>query len=75
MFRVLEDWAHARGVALDFTRPGKPTDHGHIESFNERLRDECLNLHQFVALPDAQARIAAWREDYNDHRHTARSAT
>jgi transposase InsO family protein len=31
-------------VALDFTRPGKPTDNGHIESFNGRLRDEFLNV-------------------------------
>jgi putative transposase len=68
MSRVLEDWAHRRGVALDFTRPGKPTDNGHIESSNGRLRDECLNVHQFVDLPDAQARIEAWREDYHHHR-------
>lgn len=68
MSRVLEDWAHARGVALDFTRPGKPTDNGHIESFNGRLRDECLNVHQFVDVDDARARIEAWREDYNHHR-------
>lgn len=40
--RALEAWAHERGVQLDFTRPGKPTDNGHIESFNGRLRDECL---------------------------------
>ena len=42
--RAMEDWAWRRGVALDFTRPGRPTDNGHIESFNGRLRDECLNV-------------------------------
>lgn len=66
--RALEDWAYQRGVALDFTRPGKPTDNGHIESFNGRLRDECLNVQQFVSLVDAQAKIEAWRCDYNQAR-------
>jgi len=39
-----------------------------IESFNGRLRDECLNVHQFTSLADAQAKIEAWRLDYNRHR-------
>jgi len=55
-------------VALDFTRPGKPTDNGYIESFNGKLRNECLNVQQFADLADAQARIEAWRRDYNEHR-------
>lgn len=63
--RALEDWAYQRGVQLDFTRPGKPTDHGHIEAFNGRLRDECLNVHQFQSVADARAKIEAWRRDYN----------
>jgi len=66
--RALEDWAYRRGVQLDFTRPGKPTDNSYIESFNGKLRDECLNVHQFADLADAQARIEAWRRDYNEHR-------
>ena len=65
MSRALEDWAYQRGVALDFTRPGKPTDNGHIESFNGRLRDECLNVHQFTSLADAREKIEGWRCDYN----------
>ncbi len=70
--RALEDWAYTRGVALDFTRPGKPTDNGHIESFNGRLRDEFLNVHQFASLADVRARLEAWRVDYNEHRpHSA----
>ena len=60
--------AVARGVALDFTRPGKPTDNGYIESFNARLRDECLNVHQFTSLDYAKAVIEAWRIDCNEHR-------
>jgi len=51
--RALEDWAYRRGVALDFIHPGKPVQNAHIESFNGRLRDECLNMHQFVSLEDA----------------------
>ena len=53
MSRALEEWAWRRGVQLDFTRPGKPTDNGYIESYNGKLRDECLNLNQFVSLADA----------------------
>ena len=53
--KALEEWAYRRGVKLDFIRPGKPTENGHIESFNGRLRDECLNVNQFVSLEDARA--------------------
>ena len=66
--RALEDWAYRRGVKLDFIRPGKPTDNGHIESFNGRLRDECLNVMQFLSIDDARAKIEAWRIDYKAHR-------
>ena len=70
--RALEDWAYARGVALAFTRPGKPTDNGHIESFNGRLRDECLNVHQFTDLAHVRDVIDRWRTDYNEQRpHSA----
>lgn len=68
MSKALEAWAYYRGVQLDFTRPGKPTDSSHIESFNGRLRDECLNVHQFLSLADAQAKIEARRRDYNEVR-------
>jgi putative transposase len=66
--RALEDWAYRRGVQLDFIRPGKPIENAFIESFNGRLRDECLNVHQFASIADAQARIEAWRRDYNQRR-------
>jgi putative transposase len=66
--KALEAWAYARGAQLDFTRPGKPTDNGHIESFNGRLRDECLNVQQCLSLDDARAKLAAWQWDYNEHR-------
>lgn len=66
--RALEDWAYRRGVQLDFIRPGKPVENAFIESFNGRLRDECLNVHQVPTLVDAQAIIEAWRVDYNQRR-------
>ena len=65
MSRALEDWAYHRGVQLDFIRPGKPIENAFIESFNGRLRDECLNVHQFTSIEDAKAKIEAWRVDYN----------
>ena len=66
--RALEDWAYRRGVQLDFIRPGKPVENAFIESCNGRLRDECLNVHQFASLAEAQAVIEAWRVDYNTRR-------
>jgi Transposase and inactivated derivatives len=41
--RALDEWAYRNGIALDFIRPGKPVENGFIESFNGKLRDECLN--------------------------------
>jgi putative transposase len=66
--RALEDWAYRRSVQLDFIRPGKPVENAFIESFNGRLRDECLNVHQFSSLTEAQHLIEAWRLDYNQRR-------
>jgi putative transposase len=68
MSRALEDWAYRRGVQLDFIRPGKPVENAFIESFNGRLRDECLNVHQFASIEDARTKIEAWRVDYNQRR-------
>lgn len=66
--QVLDQWAHERGAKLNFIRPGKPTDNGHIESFNGKFRDECLNQFWFVNLAEARERIEAWRQDYNHQR-------
>lgn len=62
--QILDQWAHVHGVLLDFIDPGKPTQNAVAESFNGRLRDECLNESWFVSLADAQATIEAWRVDY-----------
>jgi putative transposase len=52
--RALDDWAFQRGVPLAFIRPGTPVDNACIESFDGRLRDECLNVHQFTSIADAK---------------------
>jgi putative transposase len=70
--RALDQWAYLHQVTLDFSRPGKPTDNALVESFNGRLRDECLNANWFLSLDDAKRKIEAWREHYNESRpHTA----
>jgi putative transposase len=70
--RDLDLWAFQRGVTLDFSRPGKPTDNAFIESFNGKFRTECLNAHWFMSLDDARRKCEAWRRDYNEERpHSA----
>ena len=66
--RALDEWAWQRGVQLDFIRPGKPVENGLIESFNGRLRDECLNVTEFTSLEHAHAALSAWQDDYNHRR-------
>lgn len=63
--KALDQWAHGRGVQQVFIRPGKPVENAYIESFNGRVRDECLDLHWFQTLAQARLVVAAWREDYN----------
>lgn len=45
--KAMDQWSYQNGVVLDFIRPGRPVENGYIESFNGKLRDECLNLHLF----------------------------
>lgn len=66
--QAMGEWAHRRKVKLDFIRPGKPTQNAFIESFNGKLRDECLNQNQFVALPEAEVILEAYRGHYNEKR-------
>jgi putative transposase len=68
---MLDQWAYLNGVEIDFSRPGKPTDNAYIESFNGRLRAECLNASWFLSLADARERIEDWRcHDNDDRPHT-----
>lgn len=61
-------WSQERQVEWHYIAPGKPMQNGLVESFNGRLRDECLNEHLFDTLRHARRMIAAWRSDYNHER-------
>jgi putative transposase len=66
--RALAAWSQERGVRLEFIQPGKPVQNAYVESFNARLRDECLNANWFTSLSDARRKIENWRQDYNQQR-------
>ena len=66
--RALAAWSEQRGVRLEFIQPGKPVQNAYVESFNGRLRDECLNANWFTSLSDARRKIESWRQDYNQQR-------
>lgn len=63
--KMLDEWAYRKGVKLNFIQPGKPVQNAYIESFNGRLRDECLNESWFKTLDEARTIIEDWRIDYN----------
>ncbi len=70
--RALDVWAYQHTIQLHFIAPGKPMQNGHVESFNGKFRDECLNQHWFMSLAHARVLIEAWRMDYNTVRpHSA----
>ena len=70
--KELDLWAHANGITLDFSRPGKPPDNAYAESFNAGVRIECLGQHWFMDLDDARKKIEDWRSEYNEMRpHSA----
>ena len=66
--KALDEWAYRRGVKLFFITPGKPVENMYMESFNGKLRDECLNLHYFTSIDHARQVIEDWRIDYNTER-------
>ena len=63
--KALDEWAYRKGIKLSFIRPGKPIENAFAESFNGRLRDECLNINWFMNLKHAREIIETWRKDYN----------
>lgn len=65
-------WSQERRIEWHYIAPGKPTQNAFVESFNGRLRDECLNETLFTSLPHARAVLAAWRHDYNTVRPHSR---
>ena len=66
--KAMVTWAHDRGVQLRLIEPGKPNQNAYVESFNGRLRDECLNEHWFTSLLHARTVIETWRREYNEER-------
>jgi putative transposase len=66
--KELDKWAYQNKVTLDYSRPGRPIDNAHIESFNGSFRDECLNTNWFLSLEDAREKIEAWKNEYNNFR-------
>ena len=66
--KAMLTWAHRNGIALRLIEPGKPNQNAYVESFNGRLRDECLNEHWFTSLAHARAVIETWRREYNEER-------
>ena len=63
--RDLDLWAYHKGVVLDFSRPGKPTDNAFIESFNGMFRAECRNTHWFMSIDDARSKMQEWRKEHS----------
>lgn len=66
--RLMDEWAHRRKVKLDFIKPGKPTQNAFAESFNGKLRDECLAMNQFVSIAEAEVVIKTYGREFNDER-------
>jgi putative transposase len=68
----LDLWAYKRGVILDFSRPGKPTDNAFIESSNGKFRAECVDADWFMTFDEMRRICEKWRRDYNEVRpHSA----
>jgi transposase InsO family protein len=66
--KAMLNWAYRNGVSLKLIEPGKPNQNAYVESFNGRLRDECLNEHWFTSLQHARVVIEDWRREYNERR-------
>lgn len=66
--KAMLTWAHRNDITLRPIEPGKPNQNAYVESFNGRLRDECLNEHWFTSLEHARVEIERWRREYNEER-------
>ena len=69
---AVRNWLKDSGVETLFIEPGSPWENGYIESFNGKLRDECLNGELFLSLAEARYIVERWRLDYNHHRPHSR---
>ena len=66
--QAVQRWLHARQVQTAYIAPGSPWQNAYGESFNGRLRDECLNAEWFHSVVEAQVVIERWRRHYNEER-------
>ena len=65
---AIQDWLKERQIKTLYIRPGSPWENGHIESFHDKLRDECLNRELFGTLAEARVIVESWRVEYNERR-------
>jgi putative transposase len=69
---IVQDWLKAQEIKTLYIKPGSPWENGHIESFHDKLRDECLNRELFGNLREARVILESWRVEYNERRpHSA----
>ena len=64
----MQDWLKAQEIKTLYIKPGSPWANGHLESFHDKLRDECLNRELFGSLREAQVILEQWRLEYNEER-------
>jgi putative transposase len=65
---AIQDWLAEANIKTLYIRPGSPWENGHIESFHDKLRDECLNRELFGSLTEARVILESWRVEYNETR-------
>ena len=68
MAQAVRNWLGEKRCQTIYIKPGSPWENPYIESFNGKLREECLNRHAFANGREAQEIIANWREEYNRYR-------
>ncbi|MBK8094459.1 MAG: transposase, partial [Verrucomicrobiaceae bacterium] len=65
---AIQDWMQHRQIKMSYIKPGSPWENAYIESFHDKLRDECLNREVFGSLAEARVVIEQWRREYNEYR-------
>lgn len=65
---AVQKWLAQRGCKTIYITPGSPWENPYIESFNGKLRDECLNQYLFANLGEAREIVEDWRQEYNEYR-------
>ena len=63
--KAIQQWLQKSGIKTQYIDPGAPWQNGHIESFHDKLRDECLNSHLFLSVAEARVVVEDWRIEYN----------